>query len=216
MEQEYTRNVSNWTNKKLWICLHHTAGGTLSWATSRFKNPKSQASAHYIVWPKGDVVKFNDDNAILRHAWLSKRQTKDGDWYRWLNACLIWIEIVDKNWTFTDIQRKVVDELVAELMEKHGIWNDWVIRHKDIAWYRWKIDPYDTLRNNRYKTFEDYQNSFDPDYNKLTPEEEEEKRKDIVEQMNINSDMYNKVNDKQLKKFMSLMNDRYRELWFDN
>lgn len=54
------------------------------------------------------------------------------------------------------------------------------------------------------------------DYKKLTPKEEEEKRNDIIKQMNINSVMYNRVNDIKLKKFMSWMNDRYRKLWFFN
>lgn len=159
MRQEYTNNKTKWTNACFGIILHHTAGGKMDWVISRFKNPRSKASAHYIVWQDGETTKIENDKTILRHAGGSR---VDIDWnlFTDLNKYTIWIEIIDKDWTFTDIQRKAVNNLVRDLIEAHNISEERILRHKDISWYRGKIDPYDTLWNNEYKTFEDYRDSF--------------------------------------------------------
>jgi len=100
-------------------------------------------------WEKGKI--WNDTD-ILWHAGTSERNWKNN-----LNRFSIWIEIVN-NWeTFSDIQRKNVDDLVKELIQKHNIKKENLVRHKDIAPWR-KTDPYDSLWNTRFKTFEDYKN----------------------------------------------------------
>lgn len=173
MRQEYTNNKTRWTNACSWIVLHHTAGGTMNWVISRFKNPRSKASAHYIVWQDWDITKLENDKTILWHAGESRI---DIDWnlFTDLNKYTIWIEIIDKDWTFTDIQRKAVNNLVRDLIKEHNISKERILRHKDISWYRWKIDPYDTLWNNRYLTYEDYIDSFYIDNEKKMTENQKQ------------------------------------------
>lgn len=160
MQHYTTPNKRRWTNKKIFIILHHTTSknfyGTVSW----FKNPKSEASAHYLVWMNWELGQFENDNTVLWHAGESKRTTADWNTFYDINNYSIWIEISNDGERFTDIQRKNVRKIINDLMQKYGIWPENILRHKDISWYRGKVDPYDTFRNNQYKTFTDYQNSF--------------------------------------------------------
>lgn len=77
-----------------------------------------------------------------------------------MNAYSIGIEIIGplSNNGFTDAQRKSVRELCEELMEKHSLTPEKVIRHKDISPGR-KVDVADTFWNGQFPTFENYQKS---------------------------------------------------------
>lgn len=152
-----TKKKSAWKNTCEILVLHHTWGWNFKGNIEYLANNKAQASAHYVVWPAGEVGKIWEDTDILWHAWSSA-----WNWKTDLNKYSIWIEIV---WPwFSDIQRDKVDELVMELISKHNIKKENIVRHKDIAPGR-KIDPDDSLWLTRFKTFEAYKNFL---FSKLT------------------------------------------------
>lgn len=141
------------------LVLHHTWWNTFTWNMNYLAGNKAPASAHYVVWPLWEVGKIWEDTDILWQAGLSARSNKKD-----LNKYSIWIEIVNTWDNFTDIQRNKVDELAIELIKKHNIKKENLVRHKDIAPWR-KSDPYDTLWNTRFKTFDEYKNYL---FSKLT------------------------------------------------
>ncbi len=61
--------------------------------------------------------------------------------------------------------------------------------------------------------FEDDWNPFSPPINSMT---KKEKTMLIDSLMNLNSIMYNNVEDKVIKELVASVNARFRELWFDN
>jgi len=155
-----TKNVWKWKNTCEMVVLHHT--WTTPWTTQwnlnvlLWKTPKI-VSAHYLINEVWEVYKLAQDEQITYHAWSSS-----WNWKTDLNKYSIWIEIV---WPwFSDIQRDKVDELVMELISKHNIKKENIVRHKDIAPGR-KIDPDDSLWLTRFKTFEAYKNFL---FSKLT------------------------------------------------
>ena len=205
-------NTSTGINKQLFIICHHTWviwewNINVLWGLT-----DREVSCHYLVMQDWRTYQFVDDDKISWHCWLS-RYTVDWNTFNRLNNYSIGIEI-ESDWKiFTDIQRWKVKELITSLKSSYWISVENILTHKDISWYRGKWDVGDSFRNNKYSSWKDYQNSFLSPVHSL---EEQQKRMLINNQMNLNSIMYNKVNDKQLKEMMSDMNDRYRELWFDN
>ena len=94
---------------------------------------------------------------ILWHAGVSEWK-----WLKDMNRYSIWIEVVWWNWKeFPYEQRVSVKELIQHLMATFNIPKENVLRHKDIAPGR-KIDIEDQFWNNKYKSWEEYQNSLVP------------------------------------------------------
>ena len=152
-----TKKLTVWKNTCEILVLHHTAGWNFKSNMSFLAISNKQASAHYVVWTNWECWKIWEDGNILWHA-----GTSSWNWKTDLNKYSIWIEIV---WPwFSDIQRDKVDELVMELISKHNIKKENLVRHKDIAPGR-KIDPDDSLWNTRYPNFEAYKNFL---FSKLT------------------------------------------------
>lgn len=157
-----TLNKHKWVNSCEYIVIHHTWGWSYEWNVNVLSKWKS-VSCHYVVWSEWRIAKIWNDTDILRHCWTSERE-----WRKDMNRYCIWIEVVNIWYTFTDKQRESVRNLIISLKKKHNIPENRILRHKDIAPKR-KVDIYDSFRNNKYKTFIEYQLSF--------------KDKDIVEQL---------------------------------
>lgn len=149
-----TAKKSKWINTCEMIVLHHTWWWSFKWNMDFLANNPKPASCHYVVWQNGEIWKIGEDHDILWHAWQSQYWIKKD-----LNNYSIWIEIVN-NWeNFSEIQKQKVNELVLFLIEKYKIEKNNLVRHKDICVPAWrKVDPYDTLWNDKFKTFEDYKN----------------------------------------------------------
>lgn len=144
-----TTKKSSWKNTCQILVFHHTWSGSFLWNMNYLANSPAEASCHYIAWQNWEIWKIWEDTEILWHCWVSEWK-----WRNNINRFAIWIEIVDKNKTFTDIQRNSVDELAIELIKKHWITRDNVVRHKDIT--PRKIDPYDSFWNTRFNSWSAY------------------------------------------------------------
>lgn len=157
MIQQRTNNTSWKRNTKEYIVLHHTATWhwTIAWVLNAFKRSGSLVSAHYVIDTNWDLYKFNSDNDILWHAWISEWEWKTG-----LNKYSIWIEIIGPLPWFTTAQKKTFRDLTKSLMLQYNIPSQKIIRHKDIAPNR-KVDINDSFWNDDYNTREDFQRSFD-------------------------------------------------------
>lgn len=191
-----TKNVTRGTNTCQYIVLHHTGGGSFD------GNLKTltvwSVSCHYLLGQDWKLAKIWMDEQILRHCGDSQWEGK-----KMMNPYCIGIEIINDWYNFTDIQRKKVRELVNYLMIVHNIPSKNIIRHKDIAPSR-KVDIYDTFRSNEYKTFTEYQNS----YNKPMVWIDEAKNA-----LTWNSALRNKTNDVDLKVLLSQTNTYIRKLY---
>jgi N-acetyl-anhydromuramyl-L-alanine amidase AmpD len=146
-----TKSKSPWVNKKRFIILHHTGGGTYE-GNLKVLSTSWKVSCHHVVW-ENKVAKIWEYDDIVWHAWLSKWWDLSN-----LNSHSICIEIIDKNKTFNDRQRDTVKQLVYDIAKKYDIPYQNILRHSDVAPGR-KIDPYATLWNTRYKTYKEYQKS---------------------------------------------------------
>lgn len=225
MKQVRSPNKTKYqTNKKKFIILHHTWGGTMAWNVSRFQNPISQVSAHYIVGRDGEVVKFNTHDDILWHCWSSKININWKIYYD-LNRSSIGIEIINgeeedgEERDFTDAQRKAVDKLIQSIMKDTWIPHTHIKRHKDIAPWR-KVDIYDEFWNNQYSSFTDYINTFKSYNNKMT---DKERDRLILNLMNDCSSVYNNLQDEKFAEIrneqlllMKKLNDNFRKVWYKN
>ena len=122
------------------ILVVHSTGsnsliGTLSW----FKSPNNNAktSAHYVIGKKGDLYQMVDDEDVAYHAGA-------GEWngVTNINRHSIGIEVVaDTKTAYTDEQIASLHWLCVDLMTKHRIKGENLVRHSDIAPGR-KADPY--------------------------------------------------------------------------
>jgi N-acetyl-anhydromuramyl-L-alanine amidase AmpD len=147
-----TKNLSKGTNSKEFIILHHTATGEGSIKGVLRTLTVGAVSCHYVIDTNGDTYKIGDDNMILWHAGRSSWGKRTD-----LNRYSIGIEIIGPlaNGGFTDAQRVAVKALVRDLAEKYKLDETKILRHKDISPGR-KVDPYDTLWNTKFKTFDEY------------------------------------------------------------
>src|SRR3990167_11550053 len=118
------------------IVFHSTAGfydGTRSW----FKNPKAQASAHYVISENGEVCHMVDE-AKRDMAWHAGI-VDIGKCPSWAlqnpNMYCIGIEIVDmrkSNWNYPTKQRIALKNLVKQLQLKYKIPFERLLTHKQI------------------------------------------------------------------------------------
>lgn len=147
-----TEKYSSGVNTCEYIVLHHT-GWTLKLRNQVefLCNWPKQVSCHYVVWQEWEVVKISDDKKITWHAGESKRK-----WRTNMNQYSIGIEIVSDGFRYTKNQYHAVNNLVIELMQKHKIHIENVVRHKDISWFRWKRDVSDDFWNKYHTSYSDY------------------------------------------------------------
>lgn len=156
MKNYDTKNKTAGLNTCEFIILHHTATkeNTLNGLISAFTGAR-KVSAHYLIDETGEVHKFWNDKDILWHAWLSKWGNRTD-----LNNFSIGIEVIGPltDGGFTDEQRKSVETLIKELVQKYAIPKENILRHRDIAPGR-KYDISDTFWNKTHKTWEDFRDS---------------------------------------------------------
>lgn len=126
-------------NQKKLIIVHHTASISTAQGMLNFFRRIDRKSIHYIVALNAEVAQQIDENDIAFHAGVSA-------WGRWkdINPVSIGIEIISDGKKFTDIQRDAVFKLVKEIMKRHNIPADRVLRHADVAMPRgrkWDVGP---------------------------------------------------------------------------
>lgn len=146
-------NTSVYLNRPIkWIFIHYTAGTNSSGGVAKniarmFANPKTQASADFIVDDK-TIVQYNPD-IQNRYTWAvggekySSMSTSEGGKYYAVsnNSNSISVEMcsrkidtkslraTDTDWYFTDEVEDLTVELVKSLMKKYGIDSKHVIMH---------------------------------------------------------------------------------------
>jgi N-acetyl-anhydromuramyl-L-alanine amidase AmpD len=119
------------------VVLHATAGSltaTLGW----FANPASNVSAHYVVAKNGDVYQMVEEQERAKHAGASEYQGRED-----FNDFSIGVEIVNKNDgldPYPADQFEAMVELVAYLVQKYAIEQEWIVTHADISTVG-KTDP---------------------------------------------------------------------------
>jgi N-acetylmuramoyl-L-alanine amidase len=122
------------------VVLHYTGMIDGASAIARLADPEAKVSAHYVVAEDGQVVRMVDEDKRAWHAGRSWwRGTSD------INSASIGIEIVNPGHEFgyrpfPEAQIEAVIELLAGIMERHGITRGNVVGHSDVAPAR-KEDP---------------------------------------------------------------------------
>ena len=197
LNKSYTTNkVSKWLNTGEYIMLHHTWPWSDLWLVNYLAYSNASVSCHFVVWKDGVVYQLASLGAITWHAGESKRDGKTD-----LNKYSIGIEIVSDWHEYNDIQRNSVRELCTYLMRELSLDSDKIIRHVDVAWFRWKRDVGDNFWNNTHKTRKDYQKSYDlPKYT-----EKEIKNLKLLKQ--LNSWFWNKFDDTELRNSLHNTNN---------
>ncbi|MEM9969734.1 MAG: N-acetylmuramoyl-L-alanine amidase [Pseudomonadota bacterium] len=118
------------------IVLHYTAMESAEAALERLCDEAAEVSAHYLIAKDGTVYCLVDEDKRAWHAgaglWAGH-----GD----INSRSIGIELDNDGTTaFPEVQMEALEELLADVMERHGIEPKSVIGHSDMAPDR-KIDP---------------------------------------------------------------------------
>jgi N-acetyl-anhydromuramyl-L-alanine amidase AmpD len=155
VNREYTTSsISRWLNTGEYIMLHHT------WPWDEINIVKYLAysgvvSCHFVVWKDGVIYQLADLGAITWHAGDSKRDGKSQ-----MNKYAVGIEIVSNWHDFTDKQRESVRELCNYLIGRLWLDSQKIIRHLDVAWFRWKWDVGDSFWFDKYDSWEAYQLSY--------------------------------------------------------
>jgi N-acetylmuramoyl-L-alanine amidase len=125
------------------IILHHTASNNVQGTISHFKNPKAQASAHYVIDKDGTIYQMVGDEKRAWHAgtsWMPGEARLAG---KSVNSRSIGIEIVNDGsgkTPFTAAQYEACGKLCAYLAETYDVPKQNILGHKDVAPGR-KIDP---------------------------------------------------------------------------
>lgn len=122
------------------VILHYTGMKTGKAALDRLCDPDAKVSAHYLIDEDGTTYRMVPEDRRAWHAGFS----------HWagavdINDRSIGIEIVNPGHefgyrAFPEAQMAVVEELVAQIIERHGISPARVVGHSDIAPTR-KQDP---------------------------------------------------------------------------
>jgi N-acetylmuramoyl-L-alanine amidase len=148
-------NFSKRTKKIDTIIIHQTEGdfpGCAEWLC----DPKSKASAHYLVNKNGDIYQLVEDNKVAWHAGKAEWDYNEDKIFtkeeHAINSRSLGIELVSKKGETTDIQLVASKLLVEEKMDEHKVKVKLVLGHKEIAPSR-KTDPKFSMI--------DYRNSLD-------------------------------------------------------
>ena len=141
------------------LILHHTGTNKSS---RNYLNKIDFISAHYLVAKDGTIYYLMGLDRVAYHAGRStwdglKTQNYSLNW----NSCGIEVESDGKE--FTDEQRIATKELICGLMGYFDVKPNLVLRHRDIAPKR-KVDIGDKFFNNEFLSWNEYQNSLNPNY----------------------------------------------------
>ncbi|WP_245624097.1 N-acetylmuramoyl-L-alanine amidase [Jannaschia donghaensis] len=119
------------------IVIHYTAmQGGPGPAIKRLCDPATEVSCHYVIGECGDVARLVADDRRAWHAGAGRWGASDD-----INSRSLGIELSnDGQSPFPAPQMDVLDALLHDLMDRHGIAAKGVIGHSDCAPGR-KIDP---------------------------------------------------------------------------
>jgi len=125
------------------LIIHHT-GGSFPGCAEWLSNPRSKASAHYIITRDGDVYNLVDETKKAWHAGrgafdLNQDGTISNDERRF-NARSIGIELESDGKSYTDVQLDMLKALTLDIVIRHDIPTSHILGHKEIAPDR-KWDP---------------------------------------------------------------------------
>ena len=118
------------------IVLHYTAMANIDQAVERLTSREHAVSSHYIVAANGHILQLVSEAERAWHAGA-------GEWrnHQDINSRSIGIEFDnDGNAPFPELQMLAGQDLIADIMERHGISRCNVIAHSDMAIGR-KFDP---------------------------------------------------------------------------
>lgn len=119
------------------LVIHATAADTWSSTMHWFKNPASQASAHYVIDKNGDIYQMVPEVFPAWHAGYSNWNGKDD-----INRDSIGIELVNNAYSaYPQEQIDACIELSRDIMKRHATISHNLVRHSDISPGR-KTDPY--------------------------------------------------------------------------
>ena len=123
------------------VVVHHTSSPNINGTISWFKNPKAQASAHYVIGLDGKIVAMVPEEKKAWHAGRSSFKNQD-DGANGVNKFSIGIELVgDGNQTaYTTAQYDSLIWLCKEIKARYSIADDCFTGHEFIAPGR-KNDP---------------------------------------------------------------------------
>ncbi len=118
------------------IVLHYTAMESAEAALERMCDETSEVSAHYLVARDGEIFRLVDEELRAWHAGSGFWAGKDD-----INSRSIGIELDnDGESEFAEPLMAALEELLADVMERHDIEPKGVIAHSDMAPMR-KADP---------------------------------------------------------------------------
>ena len=180
--------------------LHHTGAWSEKFLIEYLSVYPQQTSCHYVVWQTWTITQLANDERCTRHAGSGNYKGISS-----MNMHAIGIEVVSDGYNYTDIQRTAVRKLVSELMTKHNIEYNNIIRHKDYAYNNRKRDIGDNFRNPYFDSYEAYQRSYEK--RKLTIEEQ-----DYLNTMQENNwKMRHKTKNNSLRDLLNKINNVIRE-----
>ncbi len=118
------------------VVLHYTAMATSAEALARLCDPLAEVSAHYLIEADGTVLSLVDETARAWHAGAGGWRGQ-GD----VNSRSIGIELANTGRDpFAEAQMAALEQLLAGILDRHGLGPEAVIAHSDMAPDR-KGDP---------------------------------------------------------------------------
>jgi N-acetylmuramoyl-L-alanine amidase len=118
------------------IVLHYTGMESASAALEKLCDPAAEVSAHYLVSEGGEVLQLVEEEQRAWHAGAGSWRGL-GD----INSRSIGIELANTaGHPFPEPQMRVLERLMAEIMDRWAIPPEGVIAHSDMAPAR-KVDP---------------------------------------------------------------------------
>lgn len=118
------------------VVLHFTAMSDCEAALERMCDPECEVSAHYLVSKERTVTRLVDEAHRAWHAGAGKWADRDD-----VNSRSIGIELDNDGFSsFPEAQMEALEELLSEILERHGLEPKHVIGHSDMAPDR-KSDP---------------------------------------------------------------------------
>lgn len=121
------------------IVVHYTASeGSAEANANYFKNSDREASAHFVVGHKGEIIMCVDPKNTAWHCGGGKQSAKGGTYFNICkNSNSIGIEMcclqTNGTWEFKDATVASTKKLVKKLMKTYGVSPDHVIRHYDVV-----------------------------------------------------------------------------------
>lgn len=118
------------------VVLHYTAMQDAEAAAERLCDAECEVSAHYLIDKEGAVIRLVDEAHRAWHAGHGKWAGRDD-----VNSRSIGIELDnDGESPFPEAQMVALEDLLADILERHGLEGKDVIAHSDMAPGR-KFDP---------------------------------------------------------------------------